>query len=93
MKRDFTDGELQAQILWSLYQHGKWSEIYTNYDTFKKRLSVIVKNNGKNTERQVKALVKMRMVLPRKNWDTISLNPYYKNTIKQMIKDNLGFEP
>jgi hypothetical protein len=93
MKRDFTDGELKAQILWSLYQHGKWSEIYTNYDTFKKRLSVMVKNNGKNTERQVKALVKMRMVLPRKNWDTISLNPYYKNTIKQMIKDSLGFEP
>jgi len=50
MKRDFTDGELQAQILWSLYQHGKWSEIYTNYDTFKKRLSVMIKNNGKNTE-------------------------------------------
>lgn len=93
MKHDFTDGELQAQILWSLYKHGKWSEIYTNYDAFKKRLSMIVKNNGRNTERQVKALVKMRMVLPRKNWDTISLNPYYKNTIKQMIKDNLGFEP
>jgi len=54
---------------------------------------VVVKNNGKNTEKQVKALVKMRIILPRKNWDTISLNPYYKNTIKQMIKDNLGFEP
>ncbi|WP_179371003.1 hypothetical protein [Nitrosopumilus ureiphilus] len=92
MKKEFTDQELQAQILWSLYGHGKWSEIYTNYDKFKKRLSVVVKNNGKNTHKQVKKLVNLRLVLPRKNWDAIALNPYAKNTIKQMIKDHLGIE-
>ena len=89
VKREFTDLELQAQILYSLYVQGKWSEIYTNYDKFKRRLSIVVKNNGKNTDKQVKSLVKLRLVLPRKNWDTITLNPFYKNTIKQMIRDNL----
>lgn len=92
VKREFTDLELQAQILYSLLMHGKWSEIYTNYDGFKRRISNVVKNNGKNTDKQVKSLVKLRYVFYRKNGDTIALNPYMKLSIKQMIHDNLGID-
>lgn len=89
-KKEFTDLELQAQILYSLIVHGKWSEIYTPYDPFRRRLSNVVKNNGKNTDKQVRVLVKQRLVLFRKNTKTIALNPYYKLTIKQIIQENLG---
>lgn len=83
--------ELQAQILYSLYVQGKWSEIYTNYTRFKKRVSSAVKNNGKNTDNQVRKLIKERLVFFRKNGDTIALNPYAKNTIKERIRLG-GFE-
>lgn len=86
VKHEFTDLELQVQILYSLYVHGKWSEIYTNYTRFKKRVSSAVKNNGKNTDRQVDKLIKERLILSRKNGDTIALNPYAKNVIKERIK-------
>ncbi|WP_316505580.1 hypothetical protein [Nitrosopumilus sp.] len=91
VKREFTDLELQAQILYSLYIHGKWSEIYTNYTRFKKRVSSAVKNNGKNTDRQVGKLIKERLILSRKNGDAIALNPYVKNVVKDRIKLG-GFE-
>jgi uncharacterized protein YdcH (DUF465 family) len=89
VKREFTDIELQAQILYSLYVHAKWSEIYTSYDSFKRRLSNVVNNNGKNTDKQVKSLVKQRLVFFRKNGNTIALNPYAKLTIKEIIRKNL----
>lgn len=90
VKRDFTDLELQAQILYSLFVHNNWSEIYTPYAPFKRRLSNIVKNNGKNTDKQVKNLIKERLILSRKNGQTIALNPYMKNIIKQRIEDSLN---
>lgn len=92
VQRDFTDLELQAQILYSLYTKGKWSEIYTSYTPFKRRLSNVVKNNGKNTDKQVKTLVKQRLVLFRKNGNTIALNPFLKITIRQTIREDLGIE-
>jgi hypothetical protein len=55
----------------------------------KNRLSNVVKNNGKNVMRKVEDLVKWGWVLPRKNWETISLNPVYKPQIKQYIQDYL----
>jgi hypothetical protein len=35
-----------------------------------RRLSNVVKNNGKNTMKKIEDLVKWNWVLPRKNWDT-----------------------
>jgi len=55
----------------------------------KNRLSNAIKNNGKNVMKKVEELVKWNWILPRKNWETISLNPYYKPKIKQYIQDNL----
>lgn len=92
MKREYTALELQAHILWKLYKDGNWSEIYTNYDKFKHRLSIVVKNNGKNVDRQVKELMKLRLVLSRKNGKTISINPYAMLTIKNLIQEQLGFK-
>jgi hypothetical protein len=89
MKTTFTDDQLRAQILHYLWNQGSWSEIYTNLDKMTRRLSNIVKNNGKNTTRKIENLVKWNWVLPRKNWDTISLNPVYKSQIKQYIEDYL----
>ncbi|HEX5457898.1 MAG TPA: hypothetical protein VFX64_05875 [Candidatus Nitrosotalea sp.] len=89
MKTAFTDDQLRAQILYYLWNQGSWSEIYTNLDKMTRRLSNIVKNNGKNTMKKIENLVKWNWVLPRKNWDTISLNPVYKSQIKQYIDEYL----
>ena len=89
MKAVFTDDQLRAQILHYLWNQGSWSEIYTNLDKMKRRLGNIVKNNGKNVMKQLEELVKWNWVLPRKNWETVSLNPVYKTQIKQHIDDHL----
>ena len=77
-KQKFTDFELQARILGSLYVQDRWSEIYTNYTKLRKRVGAAIKNNGQNTDRQIRRLVKERLVLLRKNGDAISLNPFKK---------------
>ena len=82
-----TDLELQAQILFYLWQDGAWGEDYTNYDKMKRRIGTIVKNNGKNTDKQIKKLVNQRLVLKLKQGRTYSLNHLYKNTIRQRLID------
>lgn len=89
LKAVFTDDQLRAQIIYYLWNQGSWSEIYTNLDKMKRRLSNIVKNNGKNTMKKMEELVKWNWVLPRKNWETVSLNPEYKPQIQQYVKDHL----
>ncbi|SRR5579875_2801262 len=89
LKSVFTDEQLRAQILQYRWNQGSWSEIYTNLDKMIRRLSNVVKNNGKNTMKKVEDLVKWNWVLPRKHWDTVSLNPVYKNQIKEYIDRNL----
>jgi hypothetical protein len=89
LKTTFTDDQLRAQILYYLWNQGSWSEIYTNLDKLVRRLSNVVKNNGKNTMKKVEELVKWNWVLPRKNWETVSLNPVFKPQIQQYIKDYL----
>ena len=54
-----------------------------------RRLSNVVKNNGKNTMKKVEELSRLNWVLPRKNWETISLNPVYKSQVKQYIETHL----
>jgi hypothetical protein len=75
--------------LYYLWNQGSWSEIYTNLDKLIRRLSNVVKNNGKNTMKKVEELVKWNWVLPRKNWETVSLNPMFKSQIKQYIEIHL----
>ena len=89
MKAVFTDDQLGAQILYYLWNQGSWSEICTNLDKMKRRPGNIVKNNGKNTMKRLEDLVKWNWVLPRKNWETVSLNPVFKLQIQQYIKDHL----
>lgn len=90
VKAVFTDEQLRAQILSCPWNQGSWSEIYTNLEKMKNRLSNVVKNDGKNIMRKVEELVKWGWVLPRKNWETISPNPVYKPQIKQYIEDYFG---
>ena len=87
VKSTLTDSELQAQILFYLWQDGAWGEIYTNYDKMKRRISTIVKNNGKNTDKQLKKLINERLVLKLKQGRTFSLNHLYRNTIRQRLFD------
>ncbi len=89
MKATFTDEQLRAQVLYYLRNQGSWSEIYTNLDKMIRRISNVVKNNGKNTTKKVEDLVKWKWVLPRKNWDTVSLNPVFKSQIRQYIETHL----
>ena len=92
MKKEFTDLELQAQILWYLYGKGAWDERYKPFVQMVNRLSNIVKNNGKNIKKQTRSLVKKLLVLRKKKGDTISLDLNYKLTIKQFINEQLGFD-
>lgn len=58
-----TNVEIQDAILFYLWQEGAWGESYTNYEKMRRRLGMIVKNNGKNTDKQLRKLVNDRLVL------------------------------
>jgi len=87
VKSTLTDSELQAQILFYLWQEGAWGEDYTNYEKMKRRIATIVKNNGKNTDKQLKKLVNERLVFRLKQGRTYSLNHLARNTIQQRLID------
>lgn len=82
-----TDTEIQDQILFYLWQEGAWGEDYTNYEKMKRRIGTVVKNNGKNTDKQLKKLVNERLILKKKQGRTYSLNHLYRNTIEQRLTD------
>ena len=82
-----TDTEIQDQILFYLWQEGAWGENYTNYEKMKRRIGTVVKNNGKNTDKQLKKLINERLVLKLKQGRTCSLNHLYRNTIEQRLTD------
>lgn len=82
-----TDAEIQDQILFYLWQEGAWGEYYTNYEKMKRRIGTVVKNNGRNTDKQLKKLVNDRLVLKKKQGRTYSLNHLYRNTIEQRLID------
>ncbi|PBO84871.1 MAG: hypothetical protein COA77_07215 [Thaumarchaeota archaeon] len=44
-----------------------------------------IKNNGKNTDRQLKKLIKDRLVNAKKQGRTYSMNHNYKNTIEDRL--------
>lgn len=81
------DTEIQDQILFYLWQEGAWGEDYTNYEKMKRRIGTVVKNNGKNTDKQLKKLVNERLILKKKQGRTYSLNHLYRNTIEQRLTD------
>jgi hypothetical protein len=87
VKSTQTDKEIQDSILFYLWQEGAWGENYTNYEKMKRRLGMIIKNNGKNTDKQLKKLVNDRMVLKLKQGRTYSLNHLYRQTIEQRLID------
>lgn len=86
-----TDTEIQAQILFYLWQQNAWGQMYTNYEKMKTRIGTVVKNNGKNTDKQLKKLVNERLVLQLKQGRTYSLNPYLKLTIETRIRKDGRF--
>jgi hypothetical protein len=87
VKSTQTDKEIQDSILFYLWQEGAWGENYTNYEKMRRRLGMVVKNNGKNTDKQLKKLVNDRMVLKLKQGRTYSLNHLYRQTIEQRLID------
>jgi hypothetical protein len=87
VKSTQTDKEIQDSILFYLWQEGAWGERYTNYEKMRRRLGMVVKNNGKNTDKQLKTLVNDRMVLKLKQGRTYSLNHLYRQTIEQRLID------
>jgi len=80
-----TDMEIQDTILFYLWQEGAWGEAYTNYEKMRRRLGMVVKNNGKNTDKQLKKLVNARLVLKLKQGRTYSLNHLYRQTIERRL--------
>ena len=82
-----TDTEIQDTILFYLWQEGAWGEIYTNYEKMRRRVGMVVKNNGRNTDKQLKILVRDRLVEKHKQGRTYSLNHLFRNTIEQRLID------
>jgi len=82
-----TDAEIQDTILFYLWQEGAWGEDYTNYERMRRRVGMVVKNNGRNTDKQLKKLVKDRLVEKKKQGRTYSLNHLFRNTIEQRLTD------
>lgn len=80
-----TDTEIQDTILYYLWQEGAWGEYYTNYEKMRKRVGMVVKNNGKNSDKQLKKLVNDRLVLRLKQGRTYSLNHLYRQTIEHRL--------
>ena len=80
-----TDTEIQDQILFYLWQEGAWGEDYTNYEKMKRRIGTIVKNNGRNTDKQLKKFINERLILKKKQGRTYSLNHLYRNTIERRL--------
>ena len=80
-----TPTEIQNTILFYLWQEGAWGEMYTNYEKMKRRIGMVVKNNGKNTDKQLKKLVSDRLVEKKKQGRTYSLNHLYRNTIEERL--------
>jgi len=87
VKSTQTDNEIQDSILFYLWQEGAWGECYTNYEKMKRRLGMVIKNNGKNTDKQLKKLVNDRLVLKLKQGRTYSLNHLYRQTIEHRLID------
>lgn len=82
-----TDTEIQDQILFYLWQEWAWGEDYTNYEKMRRRVGMVVKNNGRNTDKQLKKLVNTRLVLQKKQGRTYSLNHLMRQTIEQRLID------
>ncbi len=82
-----TDTEIQDAILFYLWQEGAWGENYTNYEKMRRRVGMVVKNNGRNTDKQLKKLVSERFVEKHKQGRTYSLNHLFRNTIEQRLID------
>ena len=70
-----------------LLQEVAWGEDYSNYEKMKRRIGTVVKNNGKNMDKQLKKLVNERLILKKKQGRTYSLNHLYRNTIEQRLTD------
>lgn len=82
-----TDTEIQDTILFYLWQEGAWGEYYTNYEKMRRRVGMVVKNNGKNTNKQLKKLVSNRLIEKHKQDRTYSLNHLFRITIEQRLVD------
>ena len=61
-----------------------------SYRIWKRRIGMVVKNNGKNTDKQLKKLVSDRLVEKKKQGRTYSLNHLYRNTIEERLVEG-GF--
>ena len=85
VKEEKTGEEIQDSILHYLWQQNAWGERYKNFTDMVKRVSSVVINNGKNTRKQVKILIKNGLVLIKKQGRTISLDPHYKTTIRDRL--------
>jgi len=83
-----TPAEIQNTILFYLWQEGVWGEDYTNYEKMKRGIGMVVKNNGKNTDKQLKTLVSDRLVEKKKQGRTYSLNHLYRNIIEKRLIDD-----
>ncbi len=74
-------------ILWVLWQRSAWNEKhYVNYDKCIRHVAFTVKNNGKNTKKQWKKLMKQRLGHEHKKGETCSLNYNYYDFIGKRLR-------
>lgn len=89
-KREFTDEEIEADIMNKLMRRGCWGAKYLPLDTLVNWLAKKVKKNGKRVKKIVKVLVNRGYLLLHKEGKTISLNPAMSREIFEYIDKVLG---
>jgi len=86
VKRELSDAELRATILFKLVRRGCWSEnVYFPYDTLVNWLGNKIKKDGNRVRDMIDCLAKDRYVLFYKKGNTIYLNLEKKERIVAFV--------
>lgn len=82
------DEILQREILFFLYKEGCWGSYHYKIEALRHRIYVDSELPSKNdTKKQIKQLLREKLILRYKKLKNIHLNPNKKNEIKAEIQD------
>lgn len=80
--------KLQREILFFLYKEGCWGSYHYKIDALRHRIYVDSELPSKNdTKKQIKQLLREKLILRYKKLKNNHLNPSKKNEIKAEIQD------
>ena len=88
-KREITDEEIKADIMYRLIRKHRWGANYFPVYTLVNWLSKQIKKNGKRVRKCIEDLVKNGYILLHKKGKTISLNPAKRKDILEYVRKTM----